>query len=88
MGVFTDVAIGGLQGLQAVAERDAQTNAAMANISLAKENEAFAKTETAFNNREQIYNIIRNNPQAFGVTPGELTVDQISERLVGKIFNE
>ena len=88
MGVFTDVAIGGLQGLQAVAERDAQTNAAMANISLAKENEAFAKTETAFNNREQIYNIIRNNPQAFGVTPGELTVDQISDRLVGKIFNE
>ena len=32
MGVFTDVAIGGLQGLQLVAERDAATNAAMANI--------------------------------------------------------
>ena len=88
MGVFTDLVIGGLQGLQEVAERDAATNAAMANISLTKENEAFAKTETAFNNREQIYNIIRNNPQAFGVTPGELTVDQISDRLVGKIFNE
>ena len=65
MGVFTDVAIGGLQGLQLVAERDAATNATMANISLDKENEAFAKTENAFNNRKQIYNIIRNNPQAF-----------------------
>jgi len=88
MGVFTDVAIGGLQGLQAVAERDAATNATMANISLDKENQAFAKTENAFNNRKQIYNIVRNNPQAFGITPGELTVDQISDRLVGKIFNE
>ena len=77
MGVFTDVAIGGLQGLQLVAERDAATNAAMANISLDKENQAFAKTENAFNNRKQIYNIVRNNHQAFGITPGELTVDQI-----------
>ena len=32
MGVFTDVAIRGLQGLQAVAERDAATNATMAII--------------------------------------------------------
>ena len=59
----------------------------MANISLDKENQAFAKTENAFNNRKQIYNIVRGS-QAFGITPGELTVDQISDRLVGKIFNE
>ena len=88
MGVFTDVAIGGLTGLQGVAERDYQKNVAMANLSLQKENEAFAKTEKAFDNRKQIYNIIKNNPQEFGITPGELTVEQISDRLVGKIFNE
>ena len=88
MGIFTDVAIGGLTGLQGVAERDYQKNVAMANLSLQKENEAFAKTEKAFDNRKQIYNIVKNNPQEFGITPGELTVEQISDRLVGKIFNE
>ena len=95
MGIFTDFATGSggaiLQGVldeaDNIAKQDAQTNAVVAQNALNKENEAFKLTELAFKNREQLTKDIINNAEEFGIVPGQLTVDQIADRLVGNIFN-
>ena len=95
MGIFTDFATGSggaiLQGVldeaDNIAKQDAQTNAVVAQNALNKENEAFKVTELAFKNREQLTKDIINNAEEFGIVPGQLTVDQIADRLVGNIFN-
>ena len=95
MGIFTDIATssGGaiLQGVldeaDNIAKQDAQTNAVVAQNALNKENEAFKLTELAFKNREQLTKDFVNNAAELGIVAGELTVDQIADRLVGSIFN-
>ena len=95
MGIFTDIATssGGaiLQGVldeaDNIARQDAQTNAVVAQNALDKENEAFKLTELAFKNREQLTKDFVNNAAELGIVAGELTVDQIADRLVGSIFN-
>ena len=95
MGIFTDIATssGGalLQGVldeaDNIARQDAQTNAVVAQNALDKENEAFKLTELAFKNREQLTKDFVNNAAELGLVAGELTIDQIADRLVGSIFN-
>ena len=95
MGIFTDIATssGGaiLQGVldeaDNIARQDAQTNAVVAQNALNKENEAFKLTELAFKNREQLTKDFINNAGELGIVAGELTIDQIADRLVGNIFN-
>jgi hypothetical protein len=95
MGIFTDIATssGGalLQGVldeaDNIARQDAQTNAVVAQNALDKENEAFKLTELAFKNREQLTKDFINNAGELGIVAGELTIDQIADRLVGSIFN-
>ena len=95
MGIFTDFATssGGalLQGVldeaDNIARQDAQTNAVVAQNALDKENEAFKLTELAFKNREQLTKDFINNAGELGIVAGELTIDQIADRLVGNIFN-
>ena len=95
MGIFTDFATssGGalLQGVldeaDNIARQDAQTNAVVAQNALNKENEAFKVTELAFKNREQLTKDFINNAGELGIVAGELTIDQIADRLVGNIFN-
>ena len=95
MGIFTDIATssGGalLQGVldeaDNIARQDAQTNAVVAQNALEKENEAFKLTELAFKNREQLTKDFINNAGELGIVAGELTIDQIADRLVGNIFN-
>ena len=95
MGIFKDIAtgplgdvtIGAFEALDNIAIRDARNNATIANDSLRKENEAFKKTELAFKNKGQIVNILKQNPEAFGIEAGDLTTDQIAERLAGFMFN-
>ena len=95
MGIFTDIATssGGaiLQGVldeaDNIAKQDAQTNAVVAQNALDKENEAFKLTELAFKNREQLTKDFVNNAAELGLVAGELTIDQIADRLVGSIFN-
>ena len=95
MGIFTDIATssGGalLQGVldeaDNIARQDAQTNAVVAQDALNKENEAFKLTELAFKNREQLTKDFINNAGELGIVAGELTIDQIADRLVGNIFN-
>ena len=95
MGIFTDFATssGGalLQGVldeaDNIARQDAQTNAVVAQNALEKENEAFKLTELAFKNREQLTKDFVNNAAELGLVAGELTIDQIADRLVGNIFN-
>jgi hypothetical protein len=95
MGIFTDIATssGGaiLQGVldeaDNIARQDAQTNAVVAQNALEKENEAFKLTELAFKNREQLTKDFINNAGELGIVAGELTIDQIADRLVGSIFN-
>ena len=95
MGIFKDIAtsplgdvtLGAFEALDNIAVRDARNNATIANDSLNKENEAFKKTELAFKNKGQIVNILKQNPEAFGITAGDLTTDQIAERLAGFMFN-
>ena len=95
MGIFTDFATssGGalLQGVldeaDNIARQDAQTNATVAANALDKENEAFKKTELAFKHKDELVKTIIANAEEFGIVPGELTVDQIADRLVSKVFN-
>ena len=95
MGIFKDIAtgplgdvtIGAFEALDNIAIRDARNNATIANDSLRKENEAFKNTELAFKNKGQIVNILKQNPEAFGISAGDLTTDQIAERLAGFMFN-
>ena len=95
MGIFTDFATssGGalLQGVldeaDNIAKQDAQTNAVVAQNALNKENEAFKKTELAFKHKDELVKTIIANAEEFGIVPGELTVDQIADRLVSKVFN-
>ena len=95
MGIFTDFATssGGalLQGVldeaDNIARQDAQTNAVVAQDALNKENEAFKKTELAFKHKDELVKTIIANAEEFGIVPGELTVDQIADRLVSKVFN-
>ena len=95
MGIFTDIATssGGalLQGVldeaDNIAKQDAQTNAIVAQNALDKENEAFKKTELAFKHRDELVKTIVANAEEFGIVPGDLTIEQIADRLVGKVFN-
>ena len=95
MGIFTDIATssGGalLQGVldeaDNIARQDAQTNVTVAANALEKENEAFKKTELAFKHKDELVKTIIANAEEFGIVPGELTVDQIADRLVSKVFN-
>ena len=95
MGIFTDIATssGGaiLQGVldeaDNIARQDAQTNAVVAQNALDKENEAFKKTELAFKHKDELVKTIVANAEEFGIVAGELTVDQIADRLVSKVFN-
>ena len=95
MGIFTDIATssGGaiLQGVldeaDNIAKQDAQTNAVVAQNALDKENEAFKKTELAFKHKDELVKTIVANAEEFGIIPGELTVEQIADRLVSKVFN-
>jgi hypothetical protein len=59
----------------------------VAQNALEKENEAFKLTELAFKNREQLTKDFINNAGELGIVAGELTIDQIADRLVGSIFN-
>ena len=96
MGIFKDIAtsplgditIGAFEALDNIAVRDARNNAAIANDSLRKENEAFAKTELAFKNKKELTNIFKQDPGEFGIEAGDLTTDQIAERLAGFMFKQ
>jgi len=89
MGIFTDLAIGGITQFDEVAKRDTQTNINMANNALAKENEAFKTTELAYNNFDQVKNIVSNNLEAFNIKPmGNFSTDQLVDMYVGKAFKE
>ena len=62
MGIFTDLALGGITQFGEVAERDTQANVTIANNSLAKENKALEK----FSNKPIIIN--SKNVELFGLT--------------------
>ena len=95
MGIFKDIATssggtilqGALDEADNIARRDAQINAVVAENSLKKENEAFKLTELAYKHRNELVKNIVENADEFGIVPGELTVDQIADRLVSKVFN-
>ena len=89
MGIFTDLAIGGITQFDEVAKRDTQTNIAMAQNSLNKENKAFATTELAYKNFDQIKNLVSNNLEAFNIKPmGNFSESQLVDMYVGKAFKE
>ena len=89
MGIFTDLAIGGITQFDEVARRDTERNTTMANIALEKENKAFATTELAYKNFDQVKNIVSNNLDAFNIKPtGDFTTDQLVDMYVGKAFKE
>ena len=95
MGIFKDFATSGFgtftQGVldeaDNIAMQDARTNAIVAENSLRKENEAFALTELAFKNKDQLVKNVIDNADELNIIPGELTVEQIADRLVSKVFN-
>ena len=89
MGIFTDLAIGGITQFDETARRDTERNTTMANIALEKENKAFATTELAYKNFDQVKNIVSNNLDAFNIKPtGDFTTDQLVDMYVGKAFKE
>ena len=89
MGIFTDLAIGGITQFGEVAEKDTRTNIAMAQNSLDKENEAFKTTELAYKNFDQVKNIVSNNLEAFNIKPmGNFSEAQIVDMYVRKAFEE
>ncbi len=89
MGIFTDLAIGGITQFGEVAEKDTRTNIAMAQNSLDKENEAFKTTELAYKNLDQVKNIVSNNLEAFNIKPmGNFSEAQIVDMYVRKAFEE
>ena len=84
MGIFTDLAIGGITQFDETARRDTERNTTMANIALKKENQAFATTELAYKNFDQVKNIVSNNLEAFNIKPtGDFTTDQLVDMYVG-----
>ena len=89
MGIFTDLAIGGITQFDEVARRDTERNTTMANIALEKENKAFQTTELAYKNFDQVKNIVSNNLDAFNIKPtGDFSTDQLVDMYVGKAFKE
>ena len=89
MGIFTDLAIGGITQFGEVAEKDTRTNIAMAQNSLDKENEAFKTTDLAYKNLDQVKNILSNNLEAFNIKPmGNFSEAQIVDMYVRKAFEE
>mgnify|MGYP003135191625 CR=1 FL=1 len=97
MGIFKDLAtssagdvtLGVFQGIGEVAERDAKANAVIADQSLAKENKAFATTELAYKNFDQIKNLVSNNLEAFNIKPmGNFSESQLVDMYVGTAFKE
>ena len=89
MGIFTDLAIGGITQFDEVARRDTERNTTMANIALEKENKAFATTELAYKNFDQVKNIVSNNLDAFNIKPmGDFSTEQLVDMYVGKAFKE
>ena len=89
MGIFTDLAIGGITQFDETARRDTERNTTMANIALEKENKAFQTTELAYKNFDQVKNIVSNNLDAFNIKPtGDFTTDQLVDMYVGKAFKE
>ena len=89
MGIFTDLAIGGITQFDETARRDTERNTTMANIALEKENKAFATTELAYKNFDQIKNIVSNNLEAFNIKPmGDFSTEQLVDMYVGKAFKE
>ena len=89
MGIFTDLAIGGITQFDETARRDTERNTTMANIALEKENKAFATTELAYKNFDQVKNIVSNNLEAFNIKPmGDFSTDQLVDMYVGKAFKE
>ena len=95
MGIFKDFATsdfgtftqGVLDEADNIAMQDARTNAIVAENSLRKENEAFKLTELAFKNKDQLVKNVIDNADELNIIPGELTVEQIADRLVSKVFN-
>ena len=89
MGIFTDLALGGITQFGEVAERDTQSNITIANNSLQKENDAVKKTELAQKNFQEIKNIVKSNPSYFNIVPtGNFTLDQMVDMYVLKPYNE
>jgi hypothetical protein len=97
MGLFTDFAtsaagdltIGAFEGIEESARRDVATNAAASSDSLNKENAAFAVTERAFKNRNEIANILARNNEAFGLSVQEgLSINQVADRFANFMFRE
>ena len=95
MGIFKDFAtsaagdltIGAFQGIDDAAQKDVVVNATASNDALRKENEAFALTETAFKNRQEISNILAANPEAFGLSAQEgLGINQVADRFANFMF--
>ena len=95
MGIFSKIANsdGGafLQGVldeaDNIARQDAQTNAVVAQNALNKENEAYKLTELAYKHKNELIKTVIENADELGIVGGELTVAQIADRLVGKVFN-
>ena len=89
MGIFTDLAIGGITQFDETARKDTERNTTMANIALEKENKAFATTELAYKNFDQVKNIVSNNLEAFNIKPmGDFSTEQLVDMYVGKAFKE
>ena len=95
MGIFKDFAtsslgdltIGAFEGIDQAAQKDVVVNATASNDALQKENEAFALTETAFKNRQEISNIFAANPEAFGLSAQEgLSINQVADRFANFMF--
>tara|TARA_A100001011_G_scaffold84469_1_gene88323 strand:+ start:325 stop:2043 length:1719 start_codon:yes stop_codon:yes gene_type:complete len=95
MGIFSKIANsdGGafLQGIldeaDNIARQDAQTNAVVAQNALDKENEAYKLTELAYKHKNELIKTVIENADELGIVGGELTVDQVADRLVSKVFN-
>ena len=89
MGIFTDLAIGGITQFDETARRDTERNITTSNIALNKETEAFKTTELAYKNFDQVKNIVSNNLEAFNIKPqGNFSNDQLVDMYVGKAFKE
>ena len=95
MGIFSDFAnsaagdltIGAFEGLQQAAQKDVVVNATASNNALQKESEAFAVTETAFKNRQEVANLFAANPEVFGLSAQEgLSTDQVADRFANFMF--
>ena len=95
MGIFKDFAtsaagdltIGAFQGIEDAAQRDVVVNATSSNNALQKENEAFAVTERAFKNRQEIANTFASNSEIFNLSPQEgLSIEQVADRFANYIF--